>query len=143
MRHLNESESIKTLKNLYLEKCSWSSDSARSELAKLLSLAPRLEICSIRFQQDELLDRIKVERTAAKYCPISQKAEKEAPSEADAEGEEEEAEEVKEIPAGDEDKVNPRGVNITPGQVIIKDMRGNPVAQIDNVRYKNVIRIYY
>ena len=138
---MNESESIKTLKKLYLEKCSWSSDSARSELAKLLSLAPRLEICSIRFQQD--VDRIKVERTAAIHCPISQKAEEEAPLEADAEGEEEEAEEVKEVPAGDEDKVSPRGVNITPGQVIIKDMRGNPVAQIDNVRYKNVIRIYY
>ena len=140
---MNESESIKTLKKLYLEKCSWSSDSARSELAKLLSLAPRLEICSIKFQQDEAVDRIKVERTAATHCPISQKAEEEAPLEADAEGEEEEAEEVKEVPAGDEDKVSPRGVNITPGQVIIKDMRGNPVAQIDNVRYKNVIRIYY
>ena len=72
LRTLNESMSIETLEELYLEKCFWSSESARSELARLLSLAPRLEICSIKFQQDGVLDRIKVERKAAQHWLISE-----------------------------------------------------------------------
>ena len=51
LHNLNESKSIMTLERLTLEKCNWSSDTARFKLARLLSIAPRLEICSIKFQQ--------------------------------------------------------------------------------------------
>ena len=112
----------------------------------LLSLAPRLEICSIKFQQGEVLGRIKVERTAAKDCLTSQKAQEDAPIQANVEGVEEEApeeaEQEKEVPAVDDDKSNNNEVNIIHGQVIIKDTKGNQVAQIDNVIHKNEIRIH-
>ena len=142
---MNESESIETLKELYLEKCSWNSDSARFELAKLLSKAPRLEICSIKFQQGEVLDRIKVERTAAKRCPTSQNVQEDSPFQANVDGVEEEvseeAEEEKEVLAVDDDKSSNNEVNFIHGQVIIKDMRGD-IAQIEDVMHKNDIRIY-
>ena len=111
-----------------------------------MSLAPRLEICSIKFQQGEILDHIKVMRTAAKDCPTSQKAQEDSPVHTNAEGVEEEApeeaEEEKEVPAVDDDESNNNEVNIIHGQVIIKDTKGNQVAQIDNVIHKNEIRIY-
>ena len=53
------------------------------------------------------------------------------------------AEEVKEVAAADDDQSSrANGVNIIPGWVIIKDRHGNELTRIDDVRYRNEIRIY-